>query len=705
MWQQLQDERWWIISLGLAVLVIASLLLSRYRKDREQRGIRRRLEQQRQALRALNEIAALPTLNTVDRFKSALELGCQYLGMDIGIISQIEGQDYRILAQRSPDNQLEEGQQFELGTTYCALTLQQEDVLAIECMGQSRFSGHPCYALFNLESYIGVALAVNEQRYGTLNFSASTARSHPFDETDIEFIRLMSRWIAGTVTRWGMEQERSQLLERFNKLTWHLPGVVYQYQISTDGRAWFPYASEGMQNLYGVSPNEASKDAASIMEAIHPDDRARVLDSIQDSAASGTVWREQYRVNHPRMGELWLSGNATPEALENGDLIWHGFITDITAQVKTMQALERSQARFRAMVSNLPGAVYRCSNDADWTMSYMSEEISNITGYPAADFIDAKVRSYASIVHPDDLHLTYQAVEQINRQRIFELGYRLIHAKGHEVWVKEKGRGEYDEQGNLLWLSGFIWDATEQHRIDQLKKQFVSTVSHELRTPLTAISGALTLLSNDVLGPVPDGMRSMLQVAQNNSALLNRLIDDLLDMEKLEAGKMPFSFERQALRPLLLKAVEDNCAYAAQFQVTIELGHVDAVDVTVDGLRLGQILNNYLSNAIKFSHAGQPVHLEARFEGQRVRIRVTDQGVGIAEDFHPRLFTKFSQADATDTRQRGGTGLGLAICRELAERMEAEVGFQSIAGQGSSFWITMAAVVTDQTKEAAGCSQ
>lgn len=795
-------------------------LIHALRTNNAQRDISQRLEQQRQALRSLNEIAALPTLTTVDRLQRALELGCRYLNMDIGIISQIDDQDYRILAQYSPDNQLAEGQQFELGTTYCALTLQHEDVLAIEFMGESRFRGHPCYAAFKLESYIGVVLMINERRYGTLNFSALAPRAKPFDETDIEFIRLMGRWIAGTVTHWLMEHERSQLLERFNKLTRHLPGVVYQYQLSPDGKSCFPYASEGIRDLYGVTPEEAREDASSAVAAIHPLDRQSVLDGIQVSAASLSVWRAEYRVNHPRLGELWLSGNATPEALENGAMIWHGFISDITArkhleltiererqrladiilgtnvgtwewnlqtdetfinarwaeivgyrleelqpvristwaalfhpddleastrllkrhlagelkyyendarmrhknghwvwvksrgslisrdkdgrplwlsgthaditaQVETLQALQTSQIRFQAMVGNLPGAVYRCNNDADWTMSYLSDEISRLTGYPASDFIDSRIRSYASIVHPDDLASTYKAVEQINSHKVFELSYRLIHARGHEVWVREKGRGEYDQQGNLLWLSGFIWDATEQHRMDQLKSQFVSTVSHELRTPLTAISGAVTLLANEVLGQVPDPMRSMLQVARNNCTLLHTLINDLLDMEKLEAGKIHFSFEHQPLGPLLRRAVEDNRGYAAQFQVDIELGQIDPVAVTVDGLRLGQILNNFLSNAVKFSHPGQSVRLEARKEEHRVRISVIDQGIGIAEDFHPRLFSKFSQADATDTRQRGGTGLGLAICRELADRLNAEIGFESEVGHGSVFWITL----------------
>ncbi|MBL4833694.1 MAG: PAS domain-containing protein [Pseudomonas sp.] len=805
-------------------------LIHALRKDIAERTMRLRVEQQRQALRALNEIAALPSLDTVDRLKRALELGCGYLDMDIGIVSEIEAGEYLVLAQHSPAGALEEGQRFELGNTYCALTLQQDEVLAIEFMGQSRFNGHPCYAMFKLESYLGVALTVNGKRFGTLSFSASAARSQPFDNTDLEFIRLTGRWISGTVARWNMQKEREALLDRFNKLTRHLPGVVYQYQLSADGTTSFPYASDGMRDLYGVTPAEVRKDASPAVAAIHPDDRQGVLDGIQASAANLSLWRAEYRVSHPRLGELWLSGKASPEALDNGDMVWHGFITDITArkhmeltierersrlssiirgtnvgtwewnmqtgevlisdrwaaiigyqvnellplssstwpelchpedlarstalierhlageleyyecdarmrhkngswvwvksrgslisrdemgrplwlsgthadittQVETLQALQASQARFQAMVGNLPGAVYRCNNDANRTLSYLSEEISRITGYPSDDFIDSRVRSYASIVHPDDLHLAYKAAEQISKQQVFELSYRVIHAKGHEVWVREKGRGEYNDQGNLQWLSGFIWDATEQHRIDQLKSQFVSTVSHELRTPLTAISGAVTLLANGVVGPVPAEMRPMLQIAQNNSRLLNSLIKDLLDMEKLEAGKMHFNLTPQPLTPLLLKAVEDNSSYAEQFQVSLEAGHMDEVEVLVDSQRLGQIFNNYLSNAIKFSHPGQRVLIESYFENAHVRITVTDQGVGIAEDFHPEVFSKFSQADATDTRQRGGTGLGLAICRELAERMGGVVGFSSTVGVGSSFWITLNATSTGDGRQ------
>jgi signal transduction histidine kinase len=241
----------------------------------------------------------------------------------------------------------------------------------------------------------------------------------------------------------------------------------------------------------------------------------------------------------------------------------------------------------------------------------------------------------------------------------------------------------------LVWT--LVEDITERKKVDRMKNEFISTVSHELRTPLTSITGSLALINNGVLGAVPESMRKLLEIAHSNSTHLNKLINDLLDMDKLGAGKMRFNLQPQPLAPLLLKALDSNSGYASQFQITLALGHVDPVRVTVDALRLGQILNNFLSNAIKFSHPGQTVLLDAHYAEGAVRISVTDQGLGIAPDFHNRIFSKFSQADATDTRQRGGTGLGLAICKELAEPMHAELGFESEAGQGSRFWCLLEA--------------
>jgi PAS domain S-box-containing protein len=240
-----------------------------------------------------------------------------------------------------------------------------------------------------------------------------------------------------------------------------------------------------------------------------------------------------------------------------------------------------------------------------------------------------------------------------------------------------------------------VQDMRERLRLQRLQSEFTASVSHELRTPLTAIAGALGLVNGGALGEVPAAMRELLQIAQANSQRLQELINDLLDMEKLLAGKMRFEAREQPLWSLLQEAVLHNQPYAAQHQVQLQLlGPPCQVAVTVDGQRLAQVLANLLSNAAKFSPPGSSVEVAAVVQGGHVRVSVRDQGPGIDEDFRARIFSKFTQADASDCRQKGGTGLGLAISKELIERMHGRIGFDSVEGQGSTFWFELPISVT-----------
>ncbi|MBB3988920.1 ATP-binding protein [Croceicoccus naphthovorans] len=231
-----------------------------------------------------------------------------------------------------------------------------------------------------------------------------------------------------------------------------------------------------------------------------------------------------------------------------------------------------------------------------------------------------------------------------------------------------------------------VRDTTERKRVDQMKSEFVSTVSHELRTPLTSIAGSLGLLSGGAAGSLPDKAARLIQIARGNCERLVRLINDILDMEKIESGKMEMRLEPMALGPFLEQVVQDNQGYADAHGVALELAPVSPnASVMGDRDRLMQVLTNLVSNAVKFSAKGQTVRIVVTPLDRRWRIDVIDEGSGIPEAFRPRIFGKFAQADGADSRQKGGTGLGLSIVKEIVIRHGGAVSFTSAEGEGTTF--------------------
>ncbi|TGN39004.1 sensor histidine kinase [Marinobacter confluentis] len=232
----------------------------------------------------------------------------------------------------------------------------------------------------------------------------------------------------------------------------------------------------------------------------------------------------------------------------------------------------------------------------------------------------------------------------------------------------------------------------------RMQDDFISNVSHELRTPLTSLNGALKLISSGTLGSVPDKVAEMIARALRNGQRLQLLISDLLDFNKLNAGEMQLTMKAQPLAPIVTQAIHENQTTAQVRKVTL-VAHCDSgLNMATDAHRLRQILDNFISNAIKHSPPGGQVRLEAtEKEENRIRLTVTDQGDGVPENFHAHLFHRFSQAEAGTKRASKGTGLGLAICRELATLMNGQIGAYN--DHGAHFWVEFPVEKTGGSKE------
>ena len=341
---------------------------------------------------------------------------------------------------------------------------------------------------------------------------------------------------------------------------------------------------------------------------------------------------------------------------------------------QTADAWRQSETYFRTVLNSVADAIVVV--DYQGKIDQMNPAALELFGY-AHGYLTGKNYRQLFVEPPqlisEDVTLELQGLHQNGQPILIELNQTYI---------------AHQRKGLTVLL---MRDITERKRIEQLKEEFVSTVSHELRTPLTAINGAIGLLAGGVVGQVAPAQQQLLDIAQANGQQLSLLINDILDIEKLTAGKMELHMQRLSLMPLVLQAKNRNLPLAQQnnVQLKIQSDLTDEVQVLVDENRLQQVFANLLANAIRFSPEHGQVLLEVRLIGINVRISVADQGPGVPADFEPRLFQKFSQADSSSTRKLSGTGLGLAISKELMTRMGGEIGYQPNLPAGACFYIDL----------------
>lgn len=267
------------------------------------------------------------------------------------------------------------------------------------------------------------------------------------------------------------------------------------------------------------------------------------------------------------------------------------------------------------------------------------------------------------------------------------------HPEGKYVSVTI--RSIADESSDIEGCVAVMHDITKRRKIEQMKDEFISVVSHELRTPLTSISGSLGLVLGGVSGEMSTGVREMLEVAERNSSRLIRLINDLLDIQKLESGNITLSTGVLNLQDLIRASLEANDGYAKKHNVRLSLVDKTLGDVFIQGDedRLLQVMANLLSNAIKYSPEDETVTVTVNHnEKDGIIVLVSDKGPGIPDEFRDVIFDKFTQADSSTFRQKEGTGLGLSICKSILSLHGGDINFTTSPEQGTTFFFTLQAL-------------
>lgn len=516
-------------------------------------------EKKSEALRQeLWKILILQGVRQSDKFTRVLEKASEYFGMEIGLISQVEGETYTVLHAVTPDNGLSTGDTFDYQNTYCENVFEADRPKAFHHVGQSEIRLHPCYKHFSLEAYIGATTFVAGRRYGTVNFSSPLPRRKPFSSMDILLIEQIAQWV-------GYEIEREQ-------------------------------------------------NIASLRES-----EERFALAAKGSSVGIWDWR------------------------------------DVTVDEE-----------------------------------FWSDHFYSLLGYAAGE-IEASIGNFRELLHPEDRKQAFDALERhFARKTAYHVEYRLKCKDGQYKWFLGTGQAIWDSLGRPRRMIGSIMDIHERKKAEHLKSEFVSTVSHELRTPMTSIMGSISLIRSGRFGDLDPKTAQLLDIASKNGDRLVRLINDILDIEKMEAGRIEFTMKPVDLEELLQEAISQNQAFADKHQSVLTLeSDIPAAEILGDRDRLIQVLTNLISNAAKFTPEGGKIKVNAALHDDHLSISVTDDGPGIPPDKLEMIFDRFVQIDSGDSRANQGTGLGLSISKAIVEAHDGDLYVDSVVGWGTTFSVVL----------------
>jgi two-component system sensor histidine kinase/response regulator len=463
--------------------------------------------------------------------------------------------------------------------------------------------------------------------------------------------------------------------------------------------------SENFHALLGIPPSTKLDDLNFLLSRVHPDDVARSRGAPLGTTPEEPSYRCEYRVMLGNGGERWIGEKAT--VLRDVS----GAITRITGAIVDISDLKRTEAALDSIEGRLERAV-RGTQDALWEIdlvtgtSWCGPRFEDMVGYSVGD-LGASAQRFLGLIHADDQARVQHVLEgHLRRRSVYDVEFRVHHKAGHYEWVRSRAQAERAADGTPLRLAGSMQLITDRKLAEQAtldaklaaeaanraKSNFLANVSHEIRTPMNGVIGMSQILAETNLDVT---QREYVDIIRGSAKSLLSLINDVLDLSKIEADRLELENVEFDLRDVIFETVAPIAFQAAvkAIELIVNVGIDVPLTTRGDPGRMRQIIMNLIGNAIKFTHEG---HVVLDVTGTvdehaklTLRIEVTDTGIGIPQDRLDRLFKSFSQIDSSTTRHYGGSGLGLSIVKRLAELMGGEVGVRSTMGQGSTFWVTL----------------
>ncbi|MCA1992091.1 MAG: response regulator [Coleofasciculus sp. S288] len=347
--------------------------------------------------------------------------------------------------------------------------------------------------------------------------------------------------------------------------------------------------------------------------------------------------------------------------------------------------LQEAERRWRSLLENVQLVVVGL--DQRGNVEYVNPFFFSLTGYTQAEVLGKNwFETFIPPSHQQQFQIIFREILEHNLHPYHQ--NPILTKSGEERLIAWNNTLLQDAEGNIVGTMSIGEDITQRQAIERMKKEFISIVSHELRTPLTAIRGSIGLVATGIYDNKPEKAKRMLEIARTSSDRLVRLVNDILDLERLDSGKVTLVKEVCDAAALMQRSVEAVQTLADSAAITICVTPVSA-QVWAAPDSIIQTLTNLLSNAIKFSPSNSTITLSTQLQSDCVLFQVKDQGRGIPTDKLETIFGRFQQVDVSDSRHKGGTGLGLAICQSIIQQHDGRIWVESTLGEGSTFYFTL----------------
>ena len=645
-------------------------------------------------------LAALRALQLLDtpaeeRFDRITRIAQRLFNVPIALVSLVDGHRQWFKSRQGLD-----ATETPRNISFCGHAILQDGVFHVpNAAADSRFLDNPLVTgPPDIRFYAGAPLASPDgHRVGTLCIIDRIPKT--LSEEELRTLRDLGEWVEDEFRHQGFREAANTIRNQEGMMRAILDTVVDGI-ITIDDRGTIDRVNPAAVRIFGYTPAEmVGRNVKMLMPEPYHGEHDGYLARYRQTRDPRVIGIGREVLGKRKDGSVFPMELAVGETEASGRRLFTGIVRDITAAKAAQEQLRETTMLQQAILNSAAYSII--STTVDGTILTFNRAAEAMLGYRAEDVIG---KCNPGLFH--DAEEIARRAEEMSEElgRRIEPGFEVFVAKARQdvpderewTYVRKDGStlpvrlsvtALREASGKIDGYLGVAYNVSERKKIDRMKNEFVSTVSHELRTPLTSIRGSLGLIAGGIAGELPPQAAELVQIAHKNSERLVRLINDILDIEKIESGKMHFDLSVQPLLPLVQQALEANHGFAGQYGVTIRLASsADDARVRIDGDRLIQVVTNLVSNAVKFSPPQSEVTVSVDRRPGGVRVAVTDRGPGIPEEFRDRIFQKFSQADSSDTRQKGGTGLGLAITKSLVETMGGRIDFETSAA-GTVFWI------------------